>query len=78
MVKTSDRLTPAEIAARCGFHRATVARWCRLGLLPTQVLPSGRRRVPVEAVERFLRVRGGGHDAEQSTAVAPPNNSGGE
>jgi excisionase family DNA binding protein len=47
--------TTLQAARRLGVTRQTVFRYCDAGTLRSITLPSGRRRIPVEAVEQIVK-----------------------
>lgn len=47
-------MTAAQVAGRLKVSRKTVYRWIAEGRLPTVTIPSGRRRVPADALEAAL------------------------
>lgn len=47
-------LTMAIAAKRLGKHPETIRRWCRLGLLPHCVMPSGQHMIPAAVIENLL------------------------
>ena len=59
MAAPSSLLSVSAAAERLGVHVGTVRRWTDDGTLPEVRTPGGHRRIPVEAVERLRRERGG-------------------
>lgn len=43
-------LTPAEVGRACRVSAGTVRHWARTGQIPTIRLPSGRWRIPLDAL----------------------------
>lgn len=54
--------TSGEVARAMGVSDRTVRSWCARGLLHSEVLPSGHRRIAAHALEAF---RGGGSFTDQ-------------
>ena len=52
---TDDYRTPAQVAALLGVTDETVRRWAKAGRIPSMVTPSGRLRIPADAVADMLR-----------------------
>jgi excisionase family DNA binding protein len=50
----SQYVSPPELAELVSRSPMTVRRWLEAGLLPSVRLPSGRRLIPGEAVEKLL------------------------
>lgn len=46
----ADLLTPAEAAKRLRVHSRTIRRWAELGQIRSVKLPSGRIRIPEDAI----------------------------
>jgi len=46
--------TPPALANAMGFHPATVARWCRQGLLQAWRSPGGRWQIAAETARAIL------------------------
>ena len=59
MAASSSLLSVSAAAERLGVHVGTVRRWTDDGTLPEVRTPGGHRRIPVEAIERLRRERGG-------------------
>ena len=47
-----ERITPLQAGRRLGVTPETIAHWFDAGYLSGTVLPSGRRRIDVDAVDR--------------------------
>jgi excisionase family DNA binding protein len=45
----------AEIAEYAGYHRATVARWCKSGRIGAQMI-GGNYRISRESLDDFMRI----------------------
>jgi excisionase family DNA binding protein len=45
-----NSITPGAAATIIGVTTETIRRWCDVGYLPCYRLPSGQRRIPVDAV----------------------------
>jgi chromosome partitioning protein len=67
-------LTTSEVAERLGVTRQTVATYIRDGQLPAQETPGGQYRVPIAALDAFLR---GGHAPLGTPVIAVANQKGG-
>lgn len=48
-----ELLTPQEAAERLRVTDKTIIRWCRTGRLRSVALPSGRFRIPADALDEF-------------------------
>ena len=49
-----DWITADEVADLFGVHRNTVREWAIAGLIPSRVLPSGRRRYVRSDIEAIV------------------------
>src|SRR3954469_19881219 len=67
-------LTTSEVAERLGVTRQTVATYIRDGQLPAQETPGGQYRVPIAALDAFLR---SGHAPLGTPVIAVANQKGG-
>ncbi len=64
--KHKSFFTRAEVAQMFEVVPNTVSRWARDGRLPCMLTPGGRRRYPVEAIQRRLR------ELQQDGPDSPP------
>ena len=54
----SESLSPKQVARAIGVSESSLKRWCDRGLIPMQKTVGGHRRLPVDAVVRFIREHG--------------------
>lgn len=54
MTQVSPFLTPGEVAELYGTTAETVRRWAKEGLIPSVVMPSGRRKYRRDEIESAL------------------------
>jgi excisionase family DNA binding protein len=69
-----ETLSPKQVAQALGVSESSLKRWCDKGLLTTTRTPGGHRRLPSEAVVRFVRETG--HPVPQPELLGLPSNVG--
>src|SRR6478736_3082348 len=55
MEKTSDLVSPKQVARAIGVSESSLKRWCDQGLITTVKTAGGHRRIPVQEALRFVR-----------------------
>ncbi len=53
-----DLLSPKQVARAIGVSESSLKRWCDQGLIRTERTAGGHRRLPIDAVVKFLREQG--------------------
>jgi len=57
-LRSSDAVTPAELARAIGVSESSVKRWIDAGRIEALRTPGGHRRVPIAAAVRFIHETG--------------------
>lgn len=57
MQKSSDLVSPKQVARAIGVSESSLKRWCDQGLMQTERTAGGHRKIPVSEVLRFVRER---------------------
>ncbi len=66
-------LTPRQVAKALHVSESSIKRWCDKGVIATRYTAGGHRRIPLSALQTFLRA--GSHRVEDVEVIALPGRS---